>query len=129
MALSKDAASAATEKLKIFAQPQRLMILSMLLSGEFTVTEIDEATGIGQPALSQQLASLRRAAVVETRRVGKQIFYRLANETVAACVTNIAAFFGEARSMDTTRAPARPRAPARTPRLAAAGAASFAKVL
>jgi DNA-binding transcriptional ArsR family regulator len=41
----------------------------MLLSGEFTVTDNDEATGIGQPALSQPLAVLRRASVVETRKV------------------------------------------------------------
>ncbi len=49
MALSKDAASAATEKLKIFAQRQRLLILSMLLSDEFTVTDIDEATVSASP--------------------------------------------------------------------------------
>ncbi|HQT39162.1 MAG TPA: metalloregulator ArsR/SmtB family transcription factor, partial [Acidocella sp.] len=63
---SREAANAATEKLKIYAQPQRLMILSNLIAGERTVSEIDEATGIGQPALSQQLAALRRAELVET---------------------------------------------------------------
>jgi DNA-binding transcriptional ArsR family regulator len=126
---SKDAAIAATEKLKIFAQPQRLMILSLLLSGEFTVTEIDEATAIGQPALSQQLAALRRADVVDTRREGKQIFYRLANEMVGACVKNIEALFGEARLVpmitETAKSP-RPR-PIGDPALP--GAAWFAKVL
>ena len=127
--LSKDTASAATEKLKIFAQPQRLMILSLLLSGEFTVTEIDEATAIGQPALSQQLAALRRAEVVDTRREGKQICYRLANETVAACVNNIAVLFGETRSANIIQPPVKLRAPTRVPPLAQSGAASFAKVL
>ena len=72
---SRDRADDATEKLKIFAQPQRLMILSYLLKGESSVSEIDMATNIGQPALSQQLAALRRADVVKTRREGKQIWY------------------------------------------------------
>ena len=57
---SRDRAVKAADKLKVYAQPQRLMILSCLLRGERTVSEIDAATGIGQPALSQQLAELRR---------------------------------------------------------------------
>ncbi len=46
---SRSAADAAAERLKTYAQPQRLMILSRLIDGEHTVSEIDEATGIGQP--------------------------------------------------------------------------------
>ena len=71
---SRPAADAAAERLKTYAQPQRLMILSRLIEGERTVSEIDEATGIGQPALSQQLAELRRADVVKTRREAKQVY-------------------------------------------------------
>jgi DNA-binding transcriptional ArsR family regulator len=91
---SRPAADAAAERLKIYAQPQRLMILSRLIDGEHTVSEIDEATGIGQPALSQQLAELRRAAVVKTRREAKQVYYRLADENVRICVKGIEAMFG-----------------------------------
>ncbi|HQT63729.1 MAG: transcriptional regulator [Acidocella sp. 20-57-95] len=125
---SKEAAIAATEKLKIFAQPQRLMILSVLLSGEFTVTEIDEATAIGQPALSQQLAALRRADVVDTRRDGKQIFYRLANEMVGACVQHIEGLFGETPTLPVTPVTAKAPAPAPAENAALPGAAAFAKV-
>jgi DNA-binding transcriptional ArsR family regulator len=103
---SRDAAIAVTEKLKIYAQPQRLMILSHLLDGEHTVSEIDDATQIGQPALSQQLAALRHAGLVETRRVAKQVYYRLANETVIACVRNIEAMFQPAGDQ-VVHAPAR----------------------
>ncbi len=88
-------AEAAVDRLKVFAQPQRLMILSYLLAGERTVSEIDEATGIGQPALSQQLAELRRKELVRTRRQGTQIFYALADETVELCVRCIEAMLGE----------------------------------
>lgn len=91
---SRSAADAAAERLKTYAQPQRLMILSRLIDGERTVSEIDEATGIGQPALSQQLAELRRADVVKTRREAKQVYYRLADENVATCVRGIEAMFG-----------------------------------
>lgn len=91
---SRSAADAAAERLKTYAQPQRLMILSRLIEGERTVSEIDEATGIGQPALSQQLAELRRADVVKTRRESKQVYYRLADENVVTCVRGIEAMFG-----------------------------------
>ena len=74
------------------------MILSRLLDGECTVSEIDEATGIGQPALSQQLAELRRAELVQGRRSAKQVYYRLANDDVSVCVRSIEAIFGGGKS-------------------------------
>lgn len=91
---SRSAADVAVERLKVYAQPQRLMILSRLIDGEHTVSEIDEATGIGQPALSQQLAELRRADIVKTRRASKLVYYRLADENVKVCVKGIEAMFG-----------------------------------
>lgn len=118
-----------SDKLKIFAQPQRLMILSFLLSGEFPVTEIDQATGIGQPALSQQLAALRRAGLVDTRREAKQIYYRLAGNDVMHCVTAMETMFS--RGEQQPRKPAlrvhRPAAAAKP--VASTGAASFATII
>lgn len=90
----REAAQAAAEKMKVFAQPQRLMILSCLLRGERNVSEISDATAIGQPALSQQLAELRRAGLVSTRREAKQVRYSLANDGVVLCVRSMEAFFG-----------------------------------
>ncbi len=90
---SREIADAAAEKLKVFAQPQRLMILSCLLRGERHVTEISDLTGIGQPTLSQQLAELRRADLVATRRDVRQIWYSLADDNVALCVRNMEAIF------------------------------------
>ena len=123
-------AAEAAEKLKSYAQPQRLMILSRLLDGEHTVGDIEEATGIGQPALSQQLAELRRAALVQTRRAVKQVYYRLANEDVALCMRSIEAMFGSGRDVaealgEALKGPPKPR-PTVT-RLA--GAAVFAKIV
>lgn len=92
---SRDGAVKAADKLKVYAQPQRLMILSCLLRGERTVSEIDSATGIGQPALSQQLAELRRNELVKTRRASKQIWYDLADDKVCLCVRSMEAILGD----------------------------------
>lgn len=89
----RDLADAAVERLKAYAQPQRLMILSCLLRGEHTVGEIDAATGIGQPALSQQLAELRRAELVSTRKEARSVIYALADETTALCARAMEAIF------------------------------------
>ena len=92
---SRSQADMATEKLKAFAQPQRLMVLSLLLSrGEQSVSAIDEATGIGQPALSQQLGELRKSGMVSTRRQAKQVYYSLADDATELCVRSIEAVFG-----------------------------------
>lgn len=87
-------AEATAEKLRVYAQPQRLMILSLLLNGEHIVGDIERLTNVFQPALSQQLAELRRAGVVTARRASKQVYYRLANDDVTLCVRSIEAFFG-----------------------------------
>ena len=91
---SRERAEDTAERLRKFGQPLRLMILSLLLQGEKSVSEIDVATRIGQPGLSQQLAELRRAELVTTRRVAKQVFYSIADESVEFCVRSIEAVFG-----------------------------------
>ena len=99
---SRDQSIKAADKLKVYAQPQRLMILSCLLRGERTVSEIDAATGIGQPALSQQLAELRRNELVKTRRSSKQIWYDLADDKVCLCVRSMEAILGDEDDMQAT---------------------------
>lgn len=77
--------------LKVLAHPVRLMLVCTLVEGEFSVGELEEQIGIGQPTLSQQLGVLREAEIVETRRDAKQIFYRL---TEAKAAQLIDAFYG-----------------------------------
>lgn len=131
MALTREEADRAVEKLRSYAQPQRLMILSHLQAGEMTVSEIDSATTIGQPALSQQLGELRRAGLVATRRAAKQVFYRLADTGVAQCVRSIEAQFGEAHAIDGTALPmsSAAAAPAAPPRPHNRSAAQFARIV
>lgn len=125
---SRPAADAAAERLKTYAQPQRLMILSRLIDGEQTVSEIDEATGIGQPALSQQLAELRRVAVVKTRREAKKVFYRLADDNVLACVRGIEAMFGGSDYAATALSKFEASVPIGKTLERQAGAAAFARI-
>ncbi|OUI82899.1 ArsR/SmtB family transcription factor [Acetobacter tropicalis] len=79
-ALSLEQAKLLVERLKLFAQPQRLLILDALLAGPLGVSELEIQTGIGQPTLSQQLGTLRRADIIVPRRESRTIYYSLANE-------------------------------------------------
>jgi DNA-binding transcriptional ArsR family regulator len=127
---SRQSATNAAEKLKLYAQPQRLMILSRLLDRECTVSEIDRATGIGQPALSQQLAALRRAELVQSRRSAKQVYYRHANDDISIWVRTIEAIFGSGSATVAAVSTVVAEKPKRRQNeLGSAGAAAFAKII
>ncbi|HDN7839765.1 transcriptional regulator [Stenotrophomonas maltophilia] len=72
------------ELLRFMATPSRLLLLCQLAQGEMTVSGLQDATGIRQPALSQQLAELRQRKLVATRRESRSIVYRMADPRVAA---------------------------------------------
>ena len=59
----------------------RLRILGLLLTGEVCVCHIYESLRISQPKASRHLAYLRRAGLVDTRRDGLWVYYRLATTT------------------------------------------------
>ncbi|PZN97006.1 MAG: transcriptional regulator [Alphaproteobacteria bacterium] len=65
------------EVFRVLGHETRLRLLTLLAAGEHAVSEIDAASGIGQPGLSQQLAILRKARLVITRRAAKQVYYRV----------------------------------------------------
>ena len=67
--------------LKALADATRLRILGLLLTGEVCVCHIHESLRLPQPKTSRHLAYLRRAGLVDTRREGAWIYYRLANAT------------------------------------------------
>lgn len=62
---------------KALADATRLRILGLLLTGEVCVCDIHESLRIPQPKASRHLAYLRRTGLVETRRDGLWIHYRL----------------------------------------------------
>lgn len=77
-----EVATEAAALLSRLANPDRLVILCLLVNGEKNVSQIGEESGIVQPTLSQQLTVLRKEGLVQTRRSGKYIYYRLENEQV-----------------------------------------------
>ena len=70
----------ASDFLKALAHETRLLLLCYLAEGERSVTELEEMLSLRQPTVSQQLARLRLDGLVATRRDGKTIYYRIADE-------------------------------------------------
>ncbi len=72
-------ATRASNFLKAISHEGRLLILCHLVSGEKSVTELEDLLSARQAAVSQQLSRLRLEGLVVPRREGKAIFYRLAD--------------------------------------------------
>jgi len=70
------------ERLRALAEPARLQILNELRSGECTVSELVEATGLGQANVSKHLQLLLAAGFVGRRKDGLYSRYRIADEDV-----------------------------------------------
>ncbi len=119
--MTKHDLEASADALKALAHPVRLAILNTLVDAERSVGEIETVAGIGQPALSQQLAVLRNAGLVVTRREAKLVFYRI----------NRSQFVGISALLDgmTGRGDDETDATGRTAHHRSRGAAAFAQVL
>ncbi|MBR9844039.1 MAG: winged helix-turn-helix transcriptional regulator [Rhodobacteraceae bacterium] len=72
-------ATTASNFMKAISHEGRLMILCHLVSGEKSVTELEDLLAARQAAVSQQLSRLRLEGLVTPRREGKTIYYRLAD--------------------------------------------------
>jgi DNA-binding transcriptional ArsR family regulator len=70
------------DRFKALAEPARLNILNALREREMTVTELMEATGLGQANASKHLQLLHSLGFVERRKEGLYVHYRLADEDV-----------------------------------------------
>lgn len=62
--------------------PRRLEVIDLLAQGEKTVEKISSATGMSIANASQHLQILKRATLVDTRRDGNFIFYKISDEKV-----------------------------------------------
>lgn len=69
-------------KLKIMGHPIRLQILDMLRLGETCVCHIEAALDKRQAYISQQLMALRDANIVDSRKDGQQVYYRIVDDAV-----------------------------------------------
>ena len=76
----RNSAGKACSLLKILANEDRLMLLCQLIVDEKNVGELEQATHIKQPTLSQQLTVLRNEEIVRTRKDGKFNYYSISND-------------------------------------------------
>jgi ArsR family transcriptional regulator len=70
------------ELLQVLGSETRLEILHAIGTGEACVCHLEALLGYRQAYISQQLMALREAGLLDTRREGKYIFYRLASPEV-----------------------------------------------
>ena len=72
---------------KFMSNPKRIEILFLLGEKEMCVDDIASKMNVNVPNISQHLAVMRDRGVVETRREGTKMFYRLTNlKTLQACI-------------------------------------------
>ena len=77
------------EVLKALADKTRLRILGLLTSGEVCVCHLHESLKLPQPTVSRHLAYLRRAGLVESRKDGLWVHYRVTEPTDAVLRTAV----------------------------------------
>ena len=77
IALSRPISELKAELFKALAHPARVRVLELLSEGERTVGEMQPLVGVEASHLSQQLAVLRRAGVVTSRKDGTAVVYSL----------------------------------------------------
>jgi len=77
------------EVCKALANPKRLMIIALLSEGEKSVGEIVEAIHCPPANVSQHLRVLRSRLLVESRKEGQTVYYRLTDERLPAACSQI----------------------------------------
>lgn len=86
-------AANAAQLLKALANHRRLMMLCALADGERSVGELASEVGLGQSALSQHLARLRKLGILAARRDAQSVYYRVVDPSAARLLETLAAIF------------------------------------
>src|SRR5690606_35866859 len=85
---------AQAQLLKALTHPARLAILDLLRDGEHCVCHMEAHLGYRQAYISQQLMVLREAGLIQDRRDGWNVFYRVAEPRIYAVLTAVEALVG-----------------------------------
>jgi len=81
--------------LKVLAHPARLAILDILRDGEHCVCHMEAHLGYRQAYISQQIAVLREAGLIQDRRDGWNIFYWVSDPRIYAILDAVQEMVGE----------------------------------
>lgn len=87
------AAELAADLMRSLSHPQRLLVLCALGKDEKSVAQLRDELGIDQVPMSQQLMRLRADGLVEARREGTSVFYRIARQEVISVIEALHAAF------------------------------------
>ena len=85
----EEKADEASLLLTAMANPKRLLVLRNLLESESSAGQLAEVAGLSPAALSQHLGKLRALRLVDTRRDGQTIYYRLASQEVRGVLVTL----------------------------------------
>ncbi len=82
--LDEHTAAHVAELFRAFSDTSRVLILSAIIDHESSVSALAQAVGISESAVSHHLRGLRQLRLVQARRDGKEVFYRLEDEHIIA---------------------------------------------
>lgn len=82
------------EPLSAIASPQRIAILLAIGKGEACVCHLETALGLRQAYISQHLMALRKADILQDRREGRYVFYKIKNVSLLDLITASASLSG-----------------------------------
>ncbi len=77
LVLDERTAAAVAELFRAFSDTSRVRILSALAGGELNVSALAQLAGISESAVSHHMRSLRQMQIVQARRDGKEVYYRM----------------------------------------------------
>src|SRR5512141_2815653 len=83
-ALDEHLAAHVAELFRAFSDTSRVRIVSALLTGEMNISALAEIVGISESAISHHMRGLRQMHMVQSRRDGKEVYYRIDDEHIIA---------------------------------------------
>jgi DNA-binding transcriptional ArsR family regulator len=82
--LNEHLAAHVAELFRAFSDTSRVRILSALMSDEMNTSALAQVVGISESAISHHLRGLRQMRLVQSRRDGKEVYYRIDDEHIVA---------------------------------------------
>ena len=82
--LDEHTAAHVAELFRAFSDTSRVRILSALIGAEMNISALAAVVGISESAISHHMRGLRQMRLVQSRRDGKEVFYRIEDEHIIA---------------------------------------------
>ena len=89
-----DALAEAAECLRTLGHPHRLRMVQMLLQGDFTVGELADACELPSAMASEHLRLMQRSGFLSSEKVGRKVFYRIAEPQLEGILKCVESRFG-----------------------------------